>query len=80
MPLDETRATCQGYSFFSVSTPPIILLDLFGMPQLQESPWIGFGNGVSVVVLFGLKPSSSESMKHLKYIYVVIWLKLKDKT
>ena len=27
--------TCQGYSLTSVSTPPTILVRLFGSPQLQ---------------------------------------------
>ena len=34
-PPADTRPTCQGYSLASVSTPPTILSDLLGTPQVQ---------------------------------------------
>jgi len=48
--LGETRATCHGYSFTSVSTPPTILLDLLGIPHWQEEEAVVVGAEVVVVV------------------------------
>lgn len=49
--MGETRATCHGYSFTSVSTPPTILLDLLGIPHWQEEEVVVVGAEVVVVVV-----------------------------
>ena len=37
VPEEDTSPTCHGYSLTSVSCPPTILFDLFGIPQVHCS-------------------------------------------